>query len=267
MLTLLLGYSFSVIFDDSIIKLFKNSCSFRILTYTGAGVGWLYQEHIRTKYDMSGAKKFTLEHEFRYRVLTQILLICKYFCVYTHLVSTLELGTLLLLLGFYSTIIVRSHILQFKIVERVFFSNYLKLIFLEICCIKAYFIKILDLPLNDKIFFISLFFLFRYGFLKIYFWLDFFIVIRPFIFLSFMFIVVFSIFLPNYIIYNFLVYNSPKNIALLIKVITKKFIFYFLLFFVFIKLIVSDIDVQNTLNENFFKEIFFKSILFFVEIS
>ena len=97
MWTLLLGYSFSVIFEESFYKLFKNDFSYRnviscdrYLTYLEAGVGWLYLEHVKLKYDLTGAKKFILEYEFRCEILTQILFVLKYFCTYMHILSILE---------------------------------------------------------------------------------------------------------------------------------------------------------------------------------
>ena len=267
MLALLLGYTFSVIFEDSVIKLFKNNFYFRVLTFPGACVGWLYQEHVRRDYNMTGAKKFTLEHAFRYRVFTQILLVCKYFCTYTHLVSILEFGTFFLLFGLYSVILINHYLPQFKKAERISANNYLKFFLQGIRRIKSEFIKIRYLPSNEKIFYSILFLLIKCGFLRTYFWLDFFVFFRLFFLIISLFILAFSIFLSSYLIYNLLIPNYPKNIALLIKVLTKKLIFYLMFLLVSVMLIVSDIDIQNIFNENFFKEIFFKTLFFLVRIS
>jgi hypothetical protein len=267
MLALLLGYTFSVIFEDSVIKLFKNNFYFRVVTFPGACIGWLYQEHVRRDYDMTGAKKFTLEHTFRYRVFTQILLVCKYFCAHTHLTSILEFGTFLLLFGLYSAILISYYLPQFKIAERISTNNYLKFFLLGIRKIKSEFIKIRYYTLNEKLFFSTLFLLLRHGFLKTYFWLDFFVFFRLLFLIVSLFIMILFIFLSNYLIYNFLIPHYPKNIALLLKVLIKKLIFYLFLLFVSIMLIVSDIDIQSVCNENFFKEIFFKVLFFLVQIS
>ena len=267
MWTLLLGYTFSVIFEDSAIKLFENNFYFRVLTFPGACIGWLYQEHVRRDYDMTGAKKFTLEHAFRFRVFTQILFVCKYYCAYTHLISILEFGTFLLLFGLYSAILINHYLPQLKIVERISTNNYLKFFSFGVRRMKSVFIKMRYSTLNEKLFFSTLFLLFRCGFLKTYFWLDFFVFFRLFFIVTSLFTITFSIFLPNYLIYNILIPKYPKNVALLIKVLIKKLIFYLLLLLVSIILIVSDIDIHNILNENFFKEIFFKTLFFLVQVS
>lgn len=266
MWTLLLGYTFSVIFEDSVIQLFQNNFYFRVLTFPGACVGWFYQEHVRRDYEITGAKKFLLEHTFRYRVFIQTLLVCKYFCGYTHVTSILEFGTFLLLFGLYSTIFINHYSPQLKIVERITVNNYLKFYLLGTRWLKTKFIKMRYLTLNEKLFFSISFLLFR-CFSKTYFWLDFFVFFRLFFLIVSPCILIFSCFLLNYLIYNFLIPNYPKNAALLIKLLIKKFIFYLLLTVVFIMLIVSDIDIQNIFNENFFKETFFKILLFFVQIS
>lgn len=267
MLTLLLGYTFSVIFEDSVIKLLKNNFYFRALTFSGASVCWFYQEHVRRDYDMTGAKKLTSEHTFRYKVFIQVLLVCRYFCSYTHIVSVLEFGTLSLLFSFYSVVLINHYLPQFKIVERITTNNYSKFFVLGLRSIKREFIKMRRLTLNEKFLLSLLLLVFRCGVLKTYFWLDFLIFFRPFFLLVSLFTIVFSIFLPYYLIYSFLIPNYPKNIALLIKVLTKKSIFYLLLSLVSIILMVFDIDIQSILNENFFKETFFKILFFLVQIS
>jgi hypothetical protein len=187
---LLLGYLFSVLFEDSVVRFFLYDFYYRIITYSGGGVGWLYHEYLRPQHEISGAKKFTLDHDLRYRVYTQIILISKHFCFYTHLISILELGTLSLLWGLYGFILVEYFSQQFKAVERISTNNYFKLILRKIRWIKSEFTKLRHLTLNDKIFFSALFFLFRYGFSKTYFWLDFFVLFRP-LFIVFIVITIF----------------------------------------------------------------------------
>ena len=264
---LLLGYLFSVLFEDSVVRFFLYDFYYRIITYSGGGVGWLYHEYLRPQHGMGGAKKFTLDHDLRHRVYTQIILIGKHFCVYTHLISILELGTLSLLWGLYGSILIEHFSQQFKAVERISTNNYYILIRRKIRWIKSEFTKMRHLTLNDKIFFSALFFLFRYGFLKTYFWVDFFVLLRPLFIIFIVITILFSVFLPNYLIYNCLISNFPKNAALLIKMFTKKLILCFLFLLVFIALIVSDLDEYSVVNENFFKEFFFKITLFVVYIS
>jgi hypothetical protein len=274
MLTFLLGYSFSALFEESVYKLFKNECSYRslttsarYLTYPEASVGWLYQEYIKLKYDLTGAKKFTLEHEFRYIILTQIILIWKYFCTYMHILSILEFGTFLVLFGVYFSIIIKLYSPKLKVIERITADNYLKWFSLGLRWIKVKLVKIRYLPLNEKIFRSVLLFLFKYLFLKTYFWLDFFVFFRFFFIITFFFIIMLSIFLLYYLIYIYLLYNFSKNLALIIKLVSKKLLICFLLALAIIGLIVVDFDVPIIDNENFFKEVFFKVIFFLVQVS
>lgn len=274
MWTLLLGYLFSVIFEESFYQLFKNDCSYRdlitcdrYLTYLEAGVGWLYQEHVKPKYDLTGAKKFILEYEFRCDILTQILFVFKYFCIYMHILSILEFGTFLLLWGVYFSILSKHYSSKFKVVERISSTNYLKWVFLGVRWVKAKLIKLRYLPLNEKIFLSVLFFLFQYVFLKTYLWLDFFVFFRFFFIGTLLFVILFSIFLPNYLIYNYLLYNFSKNLALIIKLVTKKLLICYLLVLVILRLIMVDFEVPALENANFFKEAFFKILFFLVYIS
>lgn len=274
MWTLLLGYSFSVIFEESFYQLFKNDCSYRniitgdrYLTYPEASVGWFYQEHVKPKYDLTGAKKFILEHEFRYIILTQVLFVFKYFCTYMHILSILEFGTFLLLFGVYFSILIKHYSPKFKVVERISSTNYLKWIFRGVRWTRAKLVKMIYLPLNEKIFFSVSFFLFKYVLLKTYLWLDFFVFFRLFFIIIVLYITVFSIFLPNYLIYSYLLYNFSKNLALIIKLVTKKLLTCSLLALVILVLIVVDIEVPIIENANFFKEAFFKILFFLVYIS
>ena len=274
MWTLLFGYFFSVNFEESFYKLFKNECFYRSLTtnarylsYPEAIAGWLCQEHVKSKYNLTGAKKFILEHEFRYNILTQIVFILKYFFTYVHVLSILEFGTFLILFGVYFSIFIKHYSPKFKVIERISTNNCLKWIHIVIRWTKVELIKIRHLSLNEKTIFSVLFFSFKYIFFKTYLWLDFFIFFRLFFIITFIYISLFSIFLPNYLIYNYLLYHFSKNLALIIKLFAKKLLICFLLLLVVIKLIMVDIDVTIIENENFFKEAFFKTILFLVHIS
>jgi hypothetical protein len=274
MLTLLLGYSFSVIFEESCYQLFKNNCSYRnlitsdrYLTYLEASVGWFYQEHVKPKYDLTGAKKFILEYGFRCNILTHALFVFKYFCTYMHILSILEFGTFLVLWSVYFSILIKHYSSKFKVIGRISSTNYLKWIFLGVRWTRVKLIKIRYLPLNEKIFFIVLFFLFKYVFLKTYLWLDFFVFFRLFFIGTLLFVILFSIFLPNYIIYNYLLYNFSKNLALIIKLVTKKLLICYLLMLVILGLIMIDFSILALENANFFKESFFKILFFLVYIS
>lgn len=274
MWTLLLGYLFSVNFEESFYKLFKNECyyrnittSARYLTYPEAIAGWLYQEYVKPKYNLTGAKKFISEHDFRYNILTQIIFILKYFFTNIHILSILEFGTFLILFCVYLLIFIKHYSLKFKVVKRISSNNYLKWIHIGIRWAKVKLVQIIYLPLNDKIVFSVLFFLFKYVFFKTYLWLDFFVFFRLFFTITILFIIVFSIFLPNYLIYNYLLYNFSKNLALIIKLVVKKLFICFLLALAIIGLIVIDIDISIIDNENFFKEAFFKTLFFLVYIS
>jgi hypothetical protein len=109
-----------------------------------------------------------------------------------------------------------------------------------------------------------IFFLIRYGFFKVYSWKDLLFIIRPIFYLIFILFILYSLFMFCYLFYLTIMNKIHKNIALILKVISKKITVYFLYLFIILKLIVFDIEIQNLTNENFFKEIFFKVLLFLI---
>ena len=269
MWTLLVGYVLSSIFENQTVKLFENLFSNKNLMLIGIIVGWFFQEFTPEEYGIPGGKKFIIDYDYRYRTITQMLLITKRFLFYIHLVSILELGTLLVLIGLYCFIL--KNIQFFKI-------DILRIKIKRVMIFIKNIIKDIDLPefkisrlwsfwtwtFYETVLYSFIFFLIRYGFFNIYSWKDLLFIFRPIFYFLFLLFVLYSLFLFCYLFYLSIMNKIYKNIALLLKIISKKIIVYFLYWFLILKLIVFDIEIQNLTNENFFKEIFFKVLLFLI---
>ena len=276
MWTILTGYLLSNVFENQTVKLFKNQFSNKTLSLSGIVIGWLFQEHTKEELDMTGGKRFILERDFRNRFLAQSFKIFRNLLLYPHLITVLELGTFLLLFGLFFIVVTKLYLPKFKVAKQKFINDFLKPTLQRIHFSNYQSSKNYDIFINNFLIYVYLnwslsfncatlfscfFILFKYGFLKIYFWFDLFFIFRPVILIIFLLYTIFSIFWLNYLIYTYFIYCFPKNIALLIKILTKKFIFYFSCLWVFIELLIYDINTQNLVTDNFFKEIFFKIIL------
>ena len=269
MWTLLTGYVLSTIFEHQTAKLFEDLFSNKNLMLIGIIVGWFFQEFTPEKYGIPGGKKFMIDYDYRYRTIIQIVLITKRFLFEIHLVSFLELGTFLVLIGLY-----------YFVLKRFIFFNTL-ILKIKTKRFIIYIKKILkdsDLPglkinrlwsfwtwtYNETILYSFLFFFIRYGFFRVYSWKDILFFIKPIFYLIFFLFVMYALFFSCYFFYLHFINRFLINLALIFKVISKKILVYLVYFYIFIKLIVFDIDIQNTTNENFFKEIFFKFLLFLI---
>jgi len=269
MWTLLVGYVLSSIFENQTVKLFENLFSNKNLMLIGIIVGWFFQEFTPEEYGIPGGKKFIIDYDYRYRTITQMLLITKRFLFYIHLVSILELGTLLVLIGLYCFILKNiqffktdSLIIKIKRVI-IFIKNIIKDIDLPEFKISRFW-SFWTWTFYETVLYSFIFFLIRYGFFKVYSWKDLLFIIRPIFYLIFILFILYSLFMFCYLFYLAIMNKIHKNIALILKVISKKITVYFLYLFIILKLIVFDIEIQNLTNENFFKEIFFKVLLFLI---
>jgi hypothetical protein len=269
MWTLITGNLLSSIFENQTVKLFEDSFSNKELTLTGIIVGWFFQEFTTEKYGIPGGKNFMIDYDYRYRTIIQMVLITKKFLFFIHLVFFLEFGTFLIIIGLYFVISKKFasfsvKTIKIKIKQAIFFmTNILRDIDLPGFKISRVW-SFWTWSFNDTVLFCCMFFLFKYGFFKVYSWKDFLFITRPVLYLIFFSFVFYSMFLLCYLAYLCFIHILIINIALILKAITKKSLVYFFYLSVLIGLVVSDIEVENLTNENFFKEIFFKVLLFLI---
>lgn len=273
MWTLLTGYLLSIFFKFQIIELFKNQFSNETLSFGGILLGWFFQEYTREEFEFTSGKRFMLERDFRNRLFTQSFKIFRNLIIYPHLITTLELGTFLLLFGGGAIVLIKIHWPKFikyknKITELVNnvgfrntknYENFLNKTFI-------FLYTHWGLKFNDIILFFSLGFIFKYGFLKTYFWYDTMFIFRPIFFLIFITFGLFSFVYINFIVYLYVLHNFSKNLALLLKLLTTKLIFSTITVGFYLVLFFNDLNVQNLTTENFFKEVFFKNFIIFYQI-
>jgi hypothetical protein len=98
MWTLISGQLISYIFKYLIFKLFKDEFSNKNMSLAQITFGWLFQEHVREDFHMTGGKRFMLKRDFRNRFITQTIKIIRNVIFWIHTITTLELGTWLLFL-------------------------------------------------------------------------------------------------------------------------------------------------------------------------
>jgi hypothetical protein len=268
MWTLLTGYILSNIFELGTVELFKEKFSNKTLSMIEIIIGWLFQEYIKEEFDMTGGKKFILESDYRNRFLTQIFKIVRDFFIYSHLITFLELGTFLFFIFYFFFIIIKIRlpkiIAQFfskpDLRKRYFFKNHeftLNRVFREIY-------TNWNLNSGEVFLFSTLFFTFRYGFLKIFSWFDIYFIFRPVLLLFFIIFSWASFFIFNYLFYITVLKKISKNISFVLKLFTKNFFFCLICSTVFFKIAIYTLNTQNLTTENFFKEIFFTVLLFFI---
>jgi hypothetical protein len=61
--------------------------------------GWLFQEHVREDFNMTGGKRFMLKKDFRNRFITQSVKITRNIIFWVHTITTIEFGTWLIILA------------------------------------------------------------------------------------------------------------------------------------------------------------------------
>ena len=264
MWTLLTGYLLSTFFKYQTIELFGNKFSNETLSFWGILLGWLFQEYTREEFEFTGGKRFMVESDFRNRLFTQSFKILRNLIMYPHLITTLELGTFLLLFGFFLSILIKIYLPKLKevITGLLNTKNYQNFIYKNYLLIY----RNQKFKLNNLVLFFSLGFIFNQGFFKIYFWYDTFFIFRPIFFILLIIFELFSFFLLNYIIYTYMIYTCKLKIALLLKTLVTKWTIYFINIGFCLVLFFHDLTLQNVTTENFFKEIFFKFFFIFYPI-
>jgi hypothetical protein len=240
MLTLISGQLISYIFEYLIFKLFKNKFSNKNMSLAQITFGWLFQEHVREDLNMTGGKRFMLKKDFRNRFITQSVKIIRNIIFWVHAVTTIELGTWLIILAI------------------LFYLIYLELITKQ----KTKYV------FTEHFIFIILLFMMTQG-CKIYGLFDVFFITRPFFVILNTFYILFIVLWFNYLFYLVIIQIS-KTLSLIIRLCINK-INFFLVFFLMVSfLLVAVISQENINNENFFHELTLRTLCFnyfFLELS
>jgi hypothetical protein len=131
MWTLISGQLISYMFEYLIFKLFKNKFSNKNMSLAQITFGWLFQEHVREDFNMTGGKRFMLKKDFRNRFITQSVKITRNIIFWVHTITTIELGTWLIILATLFYLIYLELITKQK-VEYVFTDHFIFIILLFI---------------------------------------------------------------------------------------------------------------------------------------
>ena len=235
MWTLISGQLISYIFEYLIFKLFKDKFSNKNMSLAQISFGWLFQEHVREDFNMSGGKRFMLKRDFRNRFITQSVKIVRNVIFWVHTITILELGTWLIFLTILSYLIYIDLINKQKI-EYVFTEH-------------AVFIILLSIITKGC---------------SIYGLFDVFFITRPFVLFIIKFYLLFTVFWFIYLFYYNLIKTS-KTVSLSIRLFTVKLNFFFLFSILIGHFLLTTISHENIENENFFHELILRIffLLFF----
>jgi hypothetical protein len=232
MWTLISGQLVSYIFKYLIFKLFKDEFSNKNMSLAQITFGWLFQEHVREDFNMTGGKRFMLKRDFRNRFITQTIKIIRNVIFWVHTITTLELGTWLLFLF------------------SLFYLIYIELITKQ----KTEYV------FTEHFIFIMLLFLITQG-CKIYGLFDIFFITRPFIIIILKLYAVITILIFSYLSY-FILISMSKTLSLTFRLCVNKITF--ILFFLFLATVffIATISHENIINENFFHELTLRTFCF-----
>lgn len=232
MWTLISGQLISYIFKYLIFKLFKDEFSNKNMSLTQITFGWLFQEHVREDFNMTGGKRFMLKRDFRNRFITQTIKVIRNVIFWVHTITTLELGTWLLFLSV------------------LFYLIYIELISKQ----KTEYV------FTEHFIFIMLLFIITQG-CKIYGLFDVFFITRPFIIFILKLYTVLIILIFGYFFY-YIIINTSKTLSLTIRLCINKIIFLLFSFFLTSVFFIVTISQENIINENFFHELTLRAFCF-----
>jgi hypothetical protein len=232
MWTLISGQLISYIFKYLIFKLFKDELSNKNMSLTQITYGWLFQEHVREDFNTTGGKRFMLKRDFRNRFITQSIKIIRNVIFWVHTITTLELGTWLVLL-----------------------SALLYLVYIELATKQK-----TEYIFTEHFLFIILLFFIIQG-CTLYKLFDLFFITRPFIIFVLKLYAVLTVIIFNYLVY-FVLFNISKTLNLTVRLLVNKVTF--ILFYLLISslLVVTIISQENITNENFFHELTLRTFCF-----
>jgi hypothetical protein len=238
MWTLISGQLISYIFEYLIFKLFKNKFSNKNMSLAQITFGWLFQEHVREDFNMSGGKRFMLKSDFRNRFITQSVKVIRNIIFWVHIITILELGTWLILLTTLFYLLYIDLINKQKI-EYVFTEHIIFIIFLALITKGC----------------------------NIYGLFDVFFITRPFVLFVIKLYLLLTILWFMYFFY-YISIKVSKTISLLLRLCSVKL--FFLIFFLILTgyFLITTISHENIVNENFFLELTLRAffLMFFSKL-
>ena len=281
MWTLISGQIISYIFEYLIIKLYKNNFSNKNMSIAEISLGWLFQEHVREDFNMTGGKRFMLKKDFRNRFITNSIKITRNIIFWSHAITTFELGTFLILLSLFFYLIIIQIInvnkqkanyilieLFILLIILIILHQQLKLYvtFFVLVSLLTYLIwtkivilKKMEYILTELFVVISLTLIITQG-LKIYWVFDVFFITRPLMLLLIGIFILLCPFWGSFLIYLFITVYS-KKLSLLIKVYSIKILFFSFYIYLTCKLLLKILNFENLNSENFFQELTIKFLL------
>jgi hypothetical protein len=232
MWTLISGQLISYIFEYLILKLFKDKFSNKNMTLAQITFGWLFQEHVREDFNMTGGKRFMLKRDFRNRFITQSIKVIRNVIFWVHTITTIELGTWLIILAALFYLIYLELITKQK-TEYVFTEHFVFIILLSIITQGC----------------------------KIYGLFDIFFITRPFVITIINLYIIFIVLWVNYLFYLVIIKIS-KILSLTIRLCINKINFLLIFFLIVSFLLIATISQENINNENFFHELTLRTFCF-----
>lgn len=280
MWTLISGLIISNLFEYLIVTLYKNNFSNKSMTIVEIILGWLFQEHVREDFNMTGGKRFMLKKDFRKRFIINTVKITRNIVFWSHAVTTFELGSFLILLFllfylFWSQInhiheqkakyLIAELFLLFLLLNIINIKIYITVFFLLCiltCAIRARTKNKINYVSKELFIILTITTIINEG-LKIYRIFDVFFITRPFVLFSIGIFIWFSIIWLMYLFY-FILNKYSKTISLVIKLCYIKTILSFSCLFSTFNIILTIIEFENLNNENFFQELVLKQFFFFI---
>ena len=280
MWTLITGLIISYVSEYLLIKLYSNNLLNKDISIAGITFGWLFYEHVPEDFNMTSGKRFMLNWDFRYRFLTQSVMVARNFIFLAQTITTLELGTLLILLSLFLYLIwiqIKSEqklkylFIEFLILFFLLIIFYKKLqMYVTIFVLISFLTYIIWLRLNyekraiyvvrELLVFLYFTILLKQG-LRIYWVFDVLFITRPFILLFLSIFLYFCIIWVFYLLY-LIINKYSKTLSLIIKFCAIKSIFFFSFIVPILKLIITILHFENMHNQNFFQELIIKMIVF-----
>jgi hypothetical protein len=232
MWTLISGQFISYIFEYLIFKLFKDKFSNKNMFLAQITFGWLFQEHVREDFNMTGGKRFMLKRDFRNRFVTQSVKVIRNIVFWIHTITTLELGTwlIMLIILFYLIYIEATTKQKTEYIFTKYFI-FIVLFFIIIQCSKIYGI------------------------------FDIFFITRPFIIFALKLYMLFAFLWSFYLCY-LAITKISKTLSLSIWVCINKINFVLIFLSLISFFLIVAISQENINNENFFHELILRIFCF-----
>lgn len=217
-------------------------------------LGWLFQEHVRQDFNMTGGKRFMLKIDFRNRFITQSVKIIRNIIFWIHVLNILELGTFIILFCFFIFIFIKKFYHSINKTKTLKFN------------ITFLFLRLFVINKKEILLFISFLMSLYFIFFKTYGLFDFFFVLRPFLLLFYLFFNIIYIFLLLYLLYNYILIPYLVKFGELVNVLVYKIHFYIMAIYFIFNLLINEINFENITVQNFLKELLFKLLCFALTI-